>query len=137
MILISCVDEQMGIMFNGRRQSQDGALRERIVQISSKSKLWMNRYSETQFKENNVLHINISDYFLNEATSGEFCFVEDKQVKKYESSIEIIILYKWNKSYPSDMFFDIDLSKWKCVRSTDFAGSSHERITEEIYTRND
>lgn len=137
MILISCVDEHMGIMFNGRRQSQDSALCERIIQITSKSKLWMNRYSETQFKENKAAHINISDYFLTEAASGEFCFVENKQVKKYKSSIEIIILYKWNKSYPSDMFFDIDLSEWKCVRSTDFAGSSHERITEEIYTRND
>lgn len=137
MILISCVDEHMGIMFNNRRQSQDSTLRERIVQISSKSKLWMNRYSETQFKENIASHINISDYFLNEAASGEFCFVEDKQTKKYESSIEIIILYKWNKTYPSDMNFDIDLSNWNCVRSTDFAGSSHEKITEEIYTRND
>ncbi len=137
MILIFCVDDQMGIMFNGRRQSQDSALRERIVQISSKSKLWINSYSETQFKVNDASHINISDYFLNEATSGEFCFVEDKQVKSYESTIEIIILYKWNKSYPSDMFFDIDLSGWKCIRTTDFAGSSHEIITEEIYTRND
>lgn len=137
MILIFCVDDQMGIMFNGRRQSQDSALRERIVQISSKSKLWINSYSETQFKVNDASHINISDYFLNEATSGEFCFVEDKQVKSYESTIEIIILYKWNKSYPSDMFFDIDLSGWKCIRTTDFAGSSHEKITEEIYTRND
>lgn len=137
MILISCVDEHMGIMFNGRRQSQDSALRERIVQISSKSKLWMSCYSESQFKENNASHINVSDCFLNEAASGEFCFVEDKHVKKYESSIEIIILYKWNKSYPSDVFFDVDLNEWKCVRSTDFIGSSHERITEEIYTRND
>lgn len=137
MILISCVDEHMGIMFNGRRQSQDSALRERIVQISSKSKLWMNHYSETQFKENDASHINISDCFLNEAASGEFCFVEDKQVTNYESSVEIIILYKWNKTYPSDMFFAINLSNWKCVMSTDFIGSSHEKITEEIYTRND
>lgn len=137
MILISCVDKHMGIMFNGRRQSQDSALRERIVQISSKSKLWMNRYSENQFKENDASHINVSDYFLNEAVKGEYCFVENRKVKDYEPSVEIIILYKWNKSYPSDMFFDIDLSGWKCIRTTDFAGSSHEIITEEIYTRND
>lgn len=126
----------MGIMFNGRRQSQDSVLRERIVQLSSKSKLWMNRYSEKQFKENDVSHINVSDYFLNEAIKGEFCFVENNEVKDYESSIEIIILYKWNKDYPSDMSFNIDLRNWDCIKSTDFIGSSHEKITEEIYTRN-
>lgn len=51
MILISCVDKHMGIMFNGRRQSRDSVLNERIVQISSKTKLWMNYYSETLFKK--------------------------------------------------------------------------------------
>lgn len=126
----------MGLMFNGRRQSQDGMLRERMIQLSAKSKLWMNRYSENQFKENDVSHINVSDYFLNEAVKGEYCFVENRKVKDYEPSVEIIILYKWNTTYPSDMNFDIDLSNWNCIRSTDFIGSSHEKITEEIYTRN-
>ncbi len=126
----------MGLMFNGRRQSQDSVLRERMIQLSAKTKLWMNRYSENQFKENNASHINVSDYFLNEAVKGEYCFVENRKVKDYEPSVEIIILYKWNKTYPSDMNFDIDLCNWNCIRSTDFIGSSHEKITEEIYTRN-
>ena len=58
----------------------------------------------------------------------------DIALPKGDMSIEEICQ---RDGYPSDMFFDIDLSGWKCIRTTDFAGSSHERITEEIYTRND
>ena len=136
MILISCVDDRMGMLFDGRRQSQDRVLRERIVQFSSKSKLWMNHYSSKQFTENDAPHINISDDFISEATQGEFCFVEDLSVSEIEVSVEMIILYKWNRAYPFDLSFDIDLSNWSLVESKDFEGSSHEKITEEVYVRN-
>lgn len=136
MILISCVDDRMGMLFGGRRQSQDRVLRERIVQLSSKSKLWMNHYSAKQFTENDASHINISDDFISEALRGEFCFVEDLLVSEIEDSVEMIILYKWNRTYPFDLSFDIDLSRWCLAESKEFEGSSHEKITEEVYVRN-
>ena len=136
MILISCVDDRMGMLFGGRRQSQDRVLRERIVQLSSKSKLWMNHYSAKQFSENDASHINISDDFISEALRGEFCFAEDLLVSEIEDSVEMIILYKWNRTYPFDLSFDIDLSKWCLAETKDFEGSSHEKITEEVYVRN-
>lgn len=136
MIIIACVDDRMGMMFGGRRQSQDRFLRERIVQLTSKSKLWMNHYSAKQFKEINVANINCSDDFIHNATSGDFCFVEDLSVSEIENSIEKIILYKWNRTYPFDLSFDIDLSNWTIVEANDFEGYSHEKITEEVYIRN-
>ena len=136
MILISCVDDRMGMLFGGRRQSQDRVLRERIVQLSSKSKLWMNHYSAKQFSENDASHINISDDFISEALRGEFCFAEDLLVSEIEDSVEMIILYKWNRTYPFDLSFDIDLSGWCLAETKDFEGSSHEKITEEVYVRN-
>ena len=136
MILISCVDDRMGMMFGGRRQSQDSVLRERIVQLSSKSRLWMNHYSEKQFQDTDATHINYSDEFVAEAVKGDFCFVEDLDVTTIEGNAEMIILYRWNRTYPYDMSFDINLSNWKLVETTDFEGSSHEKITEEVYVRN-
>jgi len=135
MILISCVDDRMGMLFGGRRQSQDRVLRERIVQLSSKSKLWMNHYSAKQFAENEAPHINFSDNFVSEALQGEFCFVEDFSVAEIEDSVEMIILYKWNRTYPFDLSFDIDLSGWTLVETKDFEGSSHDNITEEVYVK--
>ena len=51
MILITCVDNNMGMLFNHRRQSQDRVLKERILKSASGKIIWMNHYSENQFKD--------------------------------------------------------------------------------------
>lgn len=137
MILSICVDNRMGMTFNGRRQSQDSILRERIVQLSSKSKLWMSHYSKSQFKDIPASNINISDNLIIDAEKTDFCFIENENTKGLEEYAEMIILYKWNRAYPYDKKLDIDLTKWKCVQITEFAGSSHSKITEEVYLRNE
>ena len=43
MKIIACVDENLGLMFHHRRQSQDRIVRERIKTITKK--LYMNQYS--------------------------------------------------------------------------------------------
>ena len=45
MILITCVDDKMGMLFNKRRQSMDSILRERVLKMCAGKKLWMNEYS--------------------------------------------------------------------------------------------
>ena len=49
MKIIVCVDNQNGMMFNHRRQSQDRVLRKRILELTGGEKLWMNAYSQKQF----------------------------------------------------------------------------------------
>ena len=52
------------------------------------------------------------------------------------TGFEKIVLYHWNRSYPGDFFFDIDVTKaWHCVFTRSFAGSSHDKITEEVYEK--
>lgn len=135
MIVIVCVDDNMGMMFNHRRQSQDRVLRERILQKTKGTKLWMNHYSAKQFGEE--VQVNIDDSFLNEAAPGDACFVEDHPIALYQQWIEEIVLYKWNRSYPADMHFDIPLAEngWHLASTEDFVGYSHEKITEEVYMR--
>ena len=70
MILITCVDNNMGMLFNHRRQSQDRVLKERILKSASGKIIWMNHYSENQFKDfenyiNNSQNYNIDEHFLN------------------------------------------------------------------------
>ena len=48
--------------------------------------------------------------------------------------VEIIIFW-WNRKYPADMRFDLELEKWERMSSSEFPGMSHERITEETYRR--
>lgn len=135
MIIIACVDDNMGMMFNHRRQSQDKVLRERILQKTLNATLWMNHYSAKQFGEN--ARVNIDDSFLTEAAPGDVCFVEDTPAAPHEQWIEKVVLYKWNRTYPADMHFDIPLAEhgWHLVSTEDFVGSSHEKITEEVYMK--
>ena len=49
MILIACVDDRGGIAFNHRRQSSDSVVRNRILELTAGSRLWMNEYSAKQF----------------------------------------------------------------------------------------
>ena len=135
MIIIAAVDDRNGMMFNHRRQSQDKVLREKILSLTSGKLLWMDHYSAKQFDGYTAPQLNIDDRFMWEAAPGELCFVEDVPVAHFEKWVEQIILFKWNRKYPGDFYFDIDVQKpeWKLIRTEDFAGSSHEKITMEVY----
>lgn len=131
MILICCVDDHMGMSFHHRRQSQDRMLRQRILEFAS-GRLWMNRYSAAQFSDA-IDQILVDDACLLHCPPGEYCFAEERPELK--TAPEKVILYRWNRSYPADAYFDLPLSKWKLEHSEDLRGYSHTRITEEVYIR--
>ncbi len=137
MILIVAVDEDKGMMFNRRRQSKDRVLRERILSLAKGGKLWMNAYTRRQFPEDAQGEIIVDEKFLEKAGFGDYCFLENIPASPYEDRIEKIILFWWNRKYPSDTWFDIDLEGggWKLSETREFSGSSHDKITEEVYVR--
>lgn len=51
MIVIACVDDRMGMLFNRRRQSQDAALRQRLLERAAGRPIWMSEYSARQFAD--------------------------------------------------------------------------------------
>ena len=137
MKIIVCVDDAMGMMFNRRRQSQDAVLRKKILEECRPHRLWMNAYSGKQFDDCPKEQIAVDEAFMEKAGEDEYCFVENVNPAAYEKDVEEVILYKWNRRYPSDLKFNIPLEK-KGFTMTDceeFAGSSHEKITKEVYKR--
>ena len=135
MIVIACVDKKYGMLFNQRRQSQDRILRARILELTREAKLWMNEYSSNQFKEGLPSHVSVSEEFLSLAGPRDFCFVENTDLTLYQDNITGIILYHWNRDYPADHYFSLDMTQFMMQTIADFSGSSHETITEEVYTR--
>lgn len=135
MIVILCVDDHNGMMFNKRRQSQDRVLRQQILTLAEGAKIWMSAYSRRQFTESEADNLWVTDQIANEAGAGEFCFLEDQDPAAFAEKIEKVILFRWNRSYPADQYFTMDLSGWKLVDTVEFAGSSHEKITQEQYIR--
>ena len=119
MILISVVDDRMGMCFNRRRLSRDRVLSDKILALTNEKVLWMSSYSEKLFDSVKHSQINIDDDCLREAAAGEYCFVETEDPATAKDWI--------------DVFFSIDLNRWKLKYSEDFEGNSHDKITMEVY----
>ena len=133
MKLIVCLDDQNGMLFNGRRLSKDSCLRKRILEVTQSEILWMNGYSAKQFADVEQVW-KVDEDFLREAQPGEYCFVENVDISACTERVEELIVYRWNRLYPSDTVFPFGkFSHWSKVSSFEFLGSSHEKLTEEVY----
>lgn len=133
-MVIVCVDERSGMLFHHRRQSQDRVVRARILAETRFGRLWMNRYSYGQFTASPPGHIQVAEDFLARAGVGDTCFVEDQPLQPWRNKIEGLLLYRWNRSYPSDFALDLALGRdWVLQSREDFAGYSHKIITKEVY----
>ena len=132
MILIVCVDDAGGLGFNRRRQSQDRALRARMLE--KWGRLWMSAYSARQF-DPPPEGLRTAEDFLEQAGPGEVCFLETEDPAAWADRAEGLIVYRWNRKYPAGLYCTIGLSAWKLERREEFAGSSHEKITKEVYKR--
>lgn len=132
MNIIVCLDDGNGMLFNKRRQSKDKKVIEDIEAMTDI--LWVHSFSKTLFAESKV-SVKIDDHFLELAKEGEWCFVENQNVTPYESKIEQLFIYRWNRRYPSDFKLDIQLNRWTLAEQKEFVGFSHENITREQYIR--
>lgn len=130
---VFCVDECMGMMFNHRRQSKDRVQRERLLALLGGKRLWMSVYSGKLYGDADGVCAH--EAFSDMAQDGDALFFED--TLPVLDGVERVILYKWNEHYPSDVRLPFDLCREGFVlkESEDFAGSSHEKITQEIYER--
>lgn len=134
--VIVCVDDRDGMMFNERRQSRDSAVAADIISLCGDHKLFMNDFSAKMFSKYGFSDAVVSEDFLKKAASGDCCFVENCSLKPVSEKLEQVVIYRWNRSYPADLYFERELIKgWKLKEIIEFEGSSHEKITREIYTR--
>lgn len=128
-----CVDDGLGRLFCGRRQSRDRVLCEDIVRTVGNGALYIESYSEPLFSGFGKTARVCSEppkekdaYFFFEKTSPE----------AYANLVSEWTVYRWNRLYPSDVKFSADLLRgFRLASTAEFAGSSHDRITKEVYVR--
>lgn len=133
MILMVCIDDRGGMMFNHRRQSRDRVLCARMLDIAKGARLHVTPYTQKIFDP--AAPLCVSDAPWLEAGAGEYYFAEDGEIPM--ADVEKVYLYRWNRAYPGERFFDADLATlgFTLTHSEDFSGYSHECITEEIYIK--
>lgn len=130
MIAIVCLDKRNGMYFNERRQSRDRFVIRDILDTVKNGNLFITPYSEELFE--NCTYC-LSDNYFNEATEDDYCFIEN--VVLNEEKTKKIIVYRWDKVYPSD--YKLNLSAWKLTDTSEFEGYSHETILKEVYEKNE
>lgn len=133
MNIIVCVEDNNGMMFNKRRVSQDVEVRNDIYKNLYGKTLIMNSYSFKMFeKDGSNANIKV-DENLPVDDNMNFQFIENVKLSKFEQKIDNLVVYYWNRKYPNDFKFDIDISKWKLVSEVEFIGKSHEKITKKVF----
>lgn len=133
MRVITCADQNGGLFFNQRRQSRDRLLIEDVLSFCKGNTLYMSEYSKILFPDASA--IVVAENPLEATKPGNFCFTEGLLLAPVEAAIEELILYRWDKVYPADIFLDLDLSQWHLQSTLELVGSSHEKITREVYTK--
>jgi len=134
-ILIACVDDNYGLLFNGRRVSKDETVIKKLLETIGDNKLWVSQYTSSLFQKEDNKSILIDNAFLEKAGESDYCFIEDDIPEDIKSKVEKLILFKWNREYPSDTKFEMDLSSYKIDQACEFVGKSHKKITMEVYSR--
>ena len=132
--VILTLENRNGMLFNHRRLSRDRRVCEKILDYSNEKELWMNAYSRKLFTDlTDINSIQVDEEFLDKSQS--ICFVENQDITPYLPKIDTLVLFQWNRDYPADFFFTVDLSQWNLISTEDFEGTSHEKITMEVYKK--
>lgn len=129
MTLYICLDDRNGLQFNHRRQSRDSALLEDI-RSQLTGPLGIDAFSEKLIREAEI------PYVLAPESSEDF-FAEDIPSEEILEQTKKLVIYRWNRHYPSDVNWEPDLTGmgFALMEATEFAGTSHEKITREVYER--
>ena len=130
MDVVVILDDNNGMCFNGRRLSMDSVLREHMISFFGNRTIYMNSYSASQFDKTPFV---VREDFLAAAGANDVCFVENHYLAPLRDKIGALYVYRWNRLYPSDMKIDLPLHIYPRRVLMEFSGSSHNRITLEVY----
>ncbi len=123
-----CLDDKNGMLFNKRRQGRDSVLNERVLEIVANNPLYVSGYTKALFPCATIVE-NFS------TLEAGFAFVEDP-AHLQQMEIDMLYVFKWNRNYPSDTRFAMNLADYTKVSEEEFVGSSHEKISLEVYKKN-
>ncbi len=126
MTLYFCIDSAGGIAFNGRRQSRDSAITADVL-ADCGGVLYASEYTKKL----------IPQAIVFETIGQGDTFLELTEPSRYFDLFDRLVIYNFNRHYPSDVAM-IDspfLYGFNLSESSEFVGTSHEKITKEVYTK--
>lgn len=134
MKLIVCLDDKCGVLFNNRRVSSDKEVIKHIQNLTAGGTLICSDYSAGLFPEGSVC---VQEDFADVSSDVAYYFLEGQDPTPVADRVRELIVYRWNRIYPSDYRFPMDLfgKRMRKVSQGQFPGNSHDLITWEVYRR--
>lgn len=123
------------MLFNHRRQSRDAAILEDI-RSRLEGELLIDPISAVLVEPAQIPY-SYAPQEITEQMAGSHFFAEYRTPGNWVALASTVVLYRWNRHYPADRYFDIDLSAmgFSIYEIMDFPGRSHETITREVYVK--
>lgn len=134
MTVIFFLDDNKGMLFNNKRLSRDEEVLNDI-RTYLVGELHITGFSE-KYLASSGLPYKVIDGF-DSLDNDNYYLIENISVKDHLEKINRIIIYWWNRVYPSDIRLDFDPSDYGFNSKSiyEFTGKSHEKITREIFER--
>ena len=130
MTVYLCLDDRGGMRFNNRRQSRDAAV---LADMAADGPVTADVFSEKLLASAGI------PYALTEETIPEDArfFCEARNPEDLLPAAKILVLYHWNRLYPSDVRWEGQPADYgfTLTETSEFPGKSHEKITKEVYVK--
>ena len=131
MTIYLCLDDRKGLQFNKRRLSRDAAVLEDLRRELPGT------LTIEAFSEKLIAGAGIPCTVAEEIPADAHFFCESKKAEGLLPLAEKLVIYWWNRHYPSDLRWEAEPAEFGFVLSEtlDFPGKSHETITKEVYVK--
>ena len=133
--IIFTLDDRNATRFHNKRQSRDAVVAKHIADTYKSVPIYIQKKSISFFDDLEDQPDFIIFDSITEVPKDAVVFMEEP-VHSIDLFLwtENIHVFRWNRIYPSLITDRIDLTNFHKSVIQEFAGSSHEKITEEIYT---
>lgn len=132
MTVYFCLDDRGGMLFGGRRQSRDAALLADLA-AGVPLVLTIDPFSEKLIAAAGIPYVLAGEVLAEDA----HFFLENRIPDTVVPSADTLVIYRWNRHYPSDVRWEKAPADFGFTLSetTEFAGKSHDAITKEVYVK--
>lgn len=131
MKLFICVDKAGGISFNGRRQSRDALVLKDILKRAKGKTVYAGPASGKLLFDAEGFCVTDEPYIRAGKDGAVFMEIEPPEL----DGVTELIVYRWDKLYPSDVKLDTDEIKKRFSKFAvnEIKGNSHDTIKVEVY----
>ena len=133
MTLIFTLDNKNGTRCMGKRQSKDVVVADRIVMQAENLPLRM-KHKSLKFFPCVPAHVRFLESF-EELEENDICFAEEVVPSDVMARADRVIVFRWNRDYPSHVDDRVSLDGFVKQSTEDFRGHSHDNITMEVYVK--